>query len=220
MSNSSSSCHSDPFGKKCGANCHYPAPYNLQETQWLDGPVHPRPKIYVGQRLARGAAKFIYDHDIIWTGPVIASCELNGGEIVVNFNQSLLQKEEVIVQPFKLWYNESITANHVTSLQVLVNDTNWEWVGDGEVRADENGYSVRMDVSEYTENGGKVSGLRYAWTDKLYTSPCCGDLDINIHPCPMNSCPIVTSKSRLPAPPFWAEIADGKCKCFEPQQCG
>lgn len=214
------SVDSDPWGKKCGEHCQYPAPYNYPETPWLDGPVHPRPKIYVGQRLARGAAKFIYDHDIPWTGPVIASCQLNGGEIVVNFNQSLLQNEEVFVKPFKLWYNESITPKHVTSLQVLVNETDWEWVSDEGVRADDNGYSVRIDVSEYTGNGGKVSGLRYAWTDNLDTSPCCGDLDITVNPCPMDSCPIKTSKSGLPAPPFWAEIVDGKCKCFAPQQCG
>jgi len=210
----------DPWGKKCGDHCHYPAPYNYQQTQWLAGPIHPRPKIYVGQRLARGAAKFIYGQDIPWTGPVISSCELSDHVITVRFNQSLLVREKVIIQPFKLWYDESIKPNHVTSLQVLVNETSWEWVEDGGVRADSNGHSVKMDVSQYTMNGGQVSGLRYAWTDILYTNPCCGDLDINIHPCPMNSCAIVTSTSKLPAAPFSVEIVDGKCKCFEPQQCG
>merc|ERR1712087_745313 len=118
--------------------------------------------------------------------------------------------------PFSLWYNASLTANHVTSTQVLVNGTEWVWIENGGLKGGADGASVTVDVSGVT---GEVDGLRYAWTDILYKNPCCGDLDVNIYPCPMNSCPIVTSATRLPASPFWVEIKDGQCTCFAPQTC-
>ena len=43
-----------------------------------------------------------------------------------------------------------------------------------------------------------ITGVRYAWAE----SPCCGgNLGNNIIPCPVNSCPISTFNSTLPAVP-------------------
>lgn len=69
-----------------------------------------------------------------------------------------------------------------------------------------------------------ITGVRYAWSD----SPCCGgNLATGIVPCPVNSCPISTWNSTLPAVPFMAQVemdnntaaAEGRCKCFAPQTC-
>jgi hypothetical protein len=69
-----------------------------------------------------------------------------------------------------------------------------------------------------------ITGVRYAWSE----SPCCGgNLDTNIIPCPVNSCPISTWNSTLPAVPFSANIVltnetrkgQGSCSCIPPQKC-
>merc|ERR1712066_1180670 len=114
------------------------------------------------------------------------------GMITVQFNASMLRDETVAIQPFSLWYNESLTANHVTSMQVLVNETQWVWVDNDGLKQGSDGASVMVDASAFVSQG-QVGGLRYAWTDILYKNPCCGDLDVNLYPCPMASCPIVTS---------------------------
>jgi hypothetical protein len=70
----------------------------------------------------------------------------------------------------------------------------------------------------------QITGVRYAWSE----NPCCGgNLGTNILPCPVNSCPISTVNSSLPAVPFSAKIvysndtgiAEGYCECAPPQIC-
>lgn len=69
-----------------------------------------------------------------------------------------------------------------------------------------------------------VTGVRYAWSE----APCCGgNSDRQVLPCPVNSCPISTFNSTLPAVPFNAKIVmdndtasgQGKCECYAPQNC-
>lgn len=69
-----------------------------------------------------------------------------------------------------------------------------------------------------------ITGVRYAWSE----NPCCGgNLDTSIVPCPVNSCPISTVNSTLPAVPFSASIVMtnstamgiGSCSCTPPQVC-
>lgn len=63
----------------------------------------------------------------------------------------MLNNEEVYLQPWKLWYNESIKANHVTSFQVLINTT-WQWINDINVKQGTNGFSINIDISNYINN--------------------------------------------------------------------
>ena len=190
------------------------APWSLLTTHWVEGPIHCRPKIYVGQRYARGASKFIYGNDHIYTGPLISSCELNSNKITIQFNKTLLYGEKVIVQQWSPWYNTSIPKPlHWSAFQVLVNKTKWMYINDEGMSEGSDGMSVIVDVSEF--NGGTIDGIRYAWLDH----PCCGELNTAIYPCPMNSCPIVTSDSLLPAQPIWAKIENNKCVCYPPQVC-
>lgn len=69
-----------------------------------------------------------------------------------------------------------------------------------------------------------ITGVRYAWSE----NPCCGgNLDTSIIPCPVNSCPISTVNSTLPAVPFSASVVMtnetafgmGACQCTLPQVC-
>lgn len=70
------------------------------------------------------------------------------------------------------------------------------------------------------------TGVRYAWAEHS----CCGGQppSDNILPCPVNSCPISTYNSTLPAVPFSAKLVWtnetanglGACRCAEPQHCG
>lgn len=52
-----------------------------------------------------------------------------------------------------------------------------------------------------------LTAVRYGWGG----NPCCPGVNRFMIPCPPNSCPIQTFNSSLPAPPFWATIASGKC---------
>ena len=69
-----------------------------------------------------------------------------------------------------------------------------------------------------------ITGVRYAWTE----SPCGGGVSAsNTIPLPVNSCPISTWNSTLPAVPFSAKIVytndtglgQGHCVCTPPQVC-
>ena len=66
-------------------------------------------------------------------------------------------------------------------------------------------------------NGSIPVAVRYAWGIN-----CCKTGEENqgiAFPCPLKSCPIVSSTSMLPANPFMAKIIRGKCKCIAPQVC-
>ena len=90
--------------------------------------------------------------------------------------------------------------------------------------------TVSADLSHL---GGLVpTAVRYAWGEGGSNGPggsasdfpsrlCCGpQLNIERAPCPMESCPLRASgPSRLPAEPFVAAIAGGRCSCLPPQTC-
>ena len=213
----------DPWYSGCKA-CQDPtAPYTANNslgngTNWFMGPIHPRPKIFVGERMARLVAKFVYDVDQIYSGPVLAGCEIDDSKqtLTVQFDKSLMYDEELFYQPFEAWYDDTLTVQYQNAFELIGNTSKWNSISDESVKVNVEDVSVTLDISGYYSNGmHTLEGIRYAWSD----NPCCGNLNQGDHPCPMNMCPFQTSKSRLPAVPFWAEIVDGKCKCFEPQIC-
>ena len=61
-----------------------------------------------------------------------------------------------------------------------------------------------------------MTGVRLGWT----SDPCCLGLNKTITPCLVGGCAVQTRESNLPASPFLAEIAQGRCRCFAPQVCG
>ena len=71
------------------------APYTGQ----FMGGIHPRVKKLVGERLAKAARALVYkDADMVWTGPVLSSCALNGNTLVLSFDQSMLKDDTIMVR--------------------------------------------------------------------------------------------------------------------------
>ena len=197
------------------------APYSVATTPQVMGNLHCRDKQYVGSRYAMGASKVIYGIDGIYSGPVISGCTLNNGMITIEFNKTLLYDEKVVVQEWSPWYNTSIPKPQKWSAtQVLLNQNTWTFVDDEYgLSTGSDGYSVIVNVTEFSNGGSSIDGIRYAWGDIGGVTLCCGTLNVEIQPCPMASCPIVSSESMLPASPINAMIQNNKCVCFPPQQC-
>ena len=66
------------------------APYNIIDTKWVEGPIHCRVQIYVGQRYARDTSKMVYGNDHIYGGPIISGCEyFSNDNVTITFNKTL-----------------------------------------------------------------------------------------------------------------------------------
>ena len=61
--------------------------------------------------------------------------------------------------------------------------------------------------------------MSYAWADTICCGAQSGRMDQYEYPCPPHSCPIKLKDSSLPAPPFIAQIVNGKCRCVPPAVC-
>eukprot|EP01084_Bolivina_argentea_P257931 434642_1 len=194
------------------------APYSTLLTPQVMGNLHCRDKEYIGHRYAMGASKVIYGNDHIYSGPIISGCSVNNKMITISFNKTLLYDEKVIVQEWAPWYNVSIPLPpRWSATQVLVNKTKWYWINDEYgLSTGSDGYSVIVNITEFD---GSIDGIRYAWGDITNSALCCGTMNTQIQPCPMASCPIVSSESLLPASPINAMIQNNKCVCYAPQQC-
>jgi hypothetical protein len=72
------------------------APYTGQ----FMGGIHPRVKKIVGTRLAKAARAIAYkDESIVWTGPVLDSCTMDGSQIKLKFRSDLLKQDSIMVLP-------------------------------------------------------------------------------------------------------------------------
>lgn len=70
------------------------APYTGQ----FMGGIHPRVKRIVGERLAVAARKIAYkDETVVWTGPVLRTCQLKGNSITLSFDAELLKDDTIFV---------------------------------------------------------------------------------------------------------------------------
>jgi len=223
----------DPWNKECfylqPPTCQGNAPYSWNATNYFMGPIHPRDKLPVGQRLAKSGYPILYGkaaNDVanqMNIGPVLSGCLLNNvsNEIVIRFNSTFMDSDsEITVTPFVAWYNTSVNYTNVNDWTALEVEINRVWYFVQVIEEGDDGMSVVADLDSV--NGGNVdvnaiSGVRYAWS----TYPCCGDLDRNNFPCPPMSCPINggDDKTMLPAVPFWAQIVNSTCQCFAPQTC-
>lgn len=58
-----------------------------QATNYYIGPIHPRDKKPVGDRLAAAAASIAYGLQGPFTGPTLAGCQMAHGKITVQFNR-------------------------------------------------------------------------------------------------------------------------------------
>merc|ERR1711865_228210 len=81
--------------------------------------------------------------------------------------------------------------------------------------------SLVVDLQNLQVGPGGALAVRYAWPLADGADTCCpSKLVRDGHmPCVPGSCPILTTKSSLPANPFYATLESGKCNCMPPQKC-
>ena len=207
---------------------------SLMGTSWYMGPIHPRSKKPVGQRLAQAAAVAVYGLPGAATGPTISGCRVDaaGASVTVTFNASLLGADAVQVQPYPPAYN-NVSAS---GLAVLVDPDGFCFQGKGGRCFDDGSGSagpnqtdspkswVFVDIAEASATsitvdlaraGGAIFGIRYAMED----ATCCQHYAPSSEPCAVASCPLMGRASRLPANPFMARVVGGRCVCMPPQEC-
>eukprot|EP01083_Nonionella_stella_P223706 796974_1 len=225
----------DPWNKQCfylkPPTCQGNAPYSWNKTNYFMGPIHPRDKLPVGQRLAKAGYPILYGKNAnninnqMNIGPVMSGCKLNNStkEIVITFNSSFVSSnDKIAVNPVVMWYNSSINYTNIMDWTALEVEINRVWYFAQIIKEGSDGMSIIVDlnsVNNGTIDVNKIQGVRYAWS----TYPCCGNLNREYNPCPPNSCPIQSGvgNNTLPAVPFWATInmTTGACSCFLPQTC-
>ena len=71
---------------------------NNSQTNFFMGPIHPRLKSPVGQRLAQGMAAVGYGQQLALS-PVISGCAVSGKSIKLTFNSSLLMGDKLVITP-------------------------------------------------------------------------------------------------------------------------
>jgi hypothetical protein len=205
------------------------------------GPIHPRDKKPVGDRLARACARTVYSKPGAFTGPTITGCALSADKksIVVKFNASLLAGDTLEVRDY--------TKTNTSQMSVLVNQKkfcfqsassgkrgsaycmddgfgNFNSTGAVDEKVDWAPVDIKLGTAPNTlevdlarSPGGAAFGLRYGWQGG---GDCCAEQQSD-GPffCEPGSCPLVAKAARLPANPFMAKIVDGKCKCMPPMVC-
>jgi hypothetical protein len=207
------------LGEPCGCDTHAQAPngcwangqcwgtgpysLNLTHNYELSG-IHPRPKLQVGQRLARGFLGLQTGGAAV---PKLSGCRLNseGTLLTLTFDSALLRGDSVSLQA---------PGPGFVPLQVRTGpptNTSSGWV-----------YALGLQAVNATSvaavlpaGGSPPDAVRYAWAD----SPCCPGLEASTYFCPPEACPIVTTTDKEPAVPFYAFIVGGKCECEAPWSC-
>eukprot|EP00940_MAST-03C_sp_MAST-3C-sp2_P000818 g818.t1 len=218
----------------CLASNQYCA--NLTATNYYMGPIHPRDKKPVGERLAIGAAATAYGSDDPFTGPTIASCrmtadEVAGERIIIAFDADVSVRDyasRTFPSKMEVLTNASLfcmqTGNrgetcvddgtgHPLAYDGAFDDTTTTWMSVDISPSQSSSREVVVDIS----SAPAVFALRYAWS-----GTCCDGRPSTSEPCPIASCPLVPGddENGLPVNPFIARIVHGKCVCVAPQACG
>jgi len=235
-----------PLGPDCRGD--HRGEWDYDSTNWFMGQVHPRPKMWVGQRLAQAAYATVYGGAALASGPVVSGCTLAGATLTLTFNATLLRGEKIS------WSKGASAAAETTALYVLVGAPFPSWAEATHHAADWRSYkgpyaggneagvegwvavdaAVSGDASlavDLAPLGGAVpTAVRYAfgtggWGAPFVNRMCCGPTtDVTLEPCAPDSCPLHAGGGggglvRLPGVPFLAEIVEGKCRCMAPQVC-
>lgn len=169
--------------------------YDLEDVHgddsWWD--IHPRYKDELGRRLSLGAlAGPPYKQTgFLTTGPVLMGCQVEGQNVILQFDPTLLQADKMLAQ----------NSNGLEALAL------GQWVPLTLTTA----YPSASSIVATLPSAVPITQLRYAWRD----NPCCPsaytDVAVN-YTCTMISCALYASPSMLPAVPFLANIdASGSC---------
>ena len=190
----------------------------------LMGNIHPRNKRLLGQRLARAAKAIIYgDKSIAYTGPVLASCNLTGKQLTLQFDSKLFPAVET------LHFKGNNLGNLTSNLEVAI-DGVWHMLAITSASP-----STSTVVAMLPSGMGAPSAVRYAW----YDNPACPQAYDHFHRpgnpfyfCldstynvtqqgqgydATNMCALYSSPSDLPAVPFMYPLgttSQGGTKCM------
>ena len=89
-------CAANQDGGKCGDAC-----LAMTNTSYYMGPIHPRIKKPVGERLALAAMGVAFDGKKPYAGPTISGCTYGGAKtLTVEYNSTLLRGGAVGVKPY------------------------------------------------------------------------------------------------------------------------
>ncbi|CAK9076056.1 Sialate O-acetylesterase (H-Lse) (Sialic acid-specific 9-O-acetylesterase) [Durusdinium trenchii] len=231
-------------------SCFGPNGYcaNLSATNYYMGPIHPRDKKPVGDRLAAAAASIAYGLQGPFTGPTLAGCQMANGKITVQFNRSLLGSDRLIVQDYKTLGSsrvEVLTNKSLFCLQTsgrkdeeCIDDGSGKGAGTGAFEDEKTWVSVDVHQAwpkttrescdfpqpyEVSANSivvdlAKTQGMAFG-IRYAWKGDCCDQRPATGAACPVASCPLMAQHSGLPANPFIAHIENGRCKCVAPQVC-
>jgi len=72
----------------------------LNGTKEYMGGLHPRSKRPVGRRLATAAFNTVYGGKAAFSGPVLSGCTLSDTTLTIDFNESMLRGDRLVLQPF------------------------------------------------------------------------------------------------------------------------
>ena len=194
-----------PGGCWANGECYGTGLYSLNITHnYQNSGIHPRPKLQIGQRLARGFLAL--ERGATASTAKLAGCRLDaGGALTLTFDAALLAGEAVRVQA---------GAPGLVPLEVRTGpptNTSSGWVR-ALGRSALNATTVAVALPP---GGGAPDAVRYAWADY----PCCPGMNTTTGFCPPEACPLVTSASAEPAVPFYAFIVGGRCECEAPWVC-
>eukprot|EP01084_Bolivina_argentea_P306479 529609_1 len=107
----------EPWGQGCKnehpAVCNVSGtPYSLADTPQFMGPIPPRIKLPIGQRLAYAGYNMLYggNSESVISGPLISGCtmDVNKKQIVISFNDTFLNGVKNKVIPWNACYNKSL----------------------------------------------------------------------------------------------------------------
>lgn len=106
--------------------------------------IHPRNKQDVGQRLALGARHVEYGEDIVYSGPMYKSMDVEGDKVFISFDNT----------------GTGLVANnkfgYLMGFQIAGEDKNWHWA---KAFIDDN------QVVVYSEEVDNPVAVRYGWAD-------------------------------------------------------
>ena len=202
------------------------APYSLNLTHnYENSAIHPRPKLPLGQRLARAYRAVTAGAPPLL--PVLTGCSAVAGRGRGATNEGGRAHAAALRLTFGGLRGASLA-------QPTFSD---KWAGASGVELEIGGEwtfidTVGLNISRESANAidvqlppapVAVTGVRYAWAD----NPCCGANNRTVDPCPPMACPLLTTGD-LPEPvvPFLASIVvtdqqtgSLKCACDPPMVC-
>eukprot|EP00656_Telonema_subtile_P043614 TRINITY_DN49962_c0_g1_i1.p1 TRINITY_DN49962_c0_g1~~TRINITY_DN49962_c0_g1_i1.p1 ORF type:complete len:417 (-),score=29.87 TRINITY_DN49962_c0_g1_i1:143-1393(-) len=188
------------------------------------GMIHPRFKHEVGRRLALAYLGA--------NGPTLSGCSVSDSAVQIRFDKLLGDSALALMWDLSQ-YNMSewgradsssmmvcVGKNSSVSVDSCLNDTTL-WVSAPLTLANTSVPTLSIELSSLGVHSTQLLAIRYGWPISQGADNCCPSALVSRGqmPCVPGSCPIISTKSWLPANPFYAKLILGRCSCMPPQKC-